>query len=267
MPYADLGSLKLYYEEYGPDRGDMEQAMPMLFLHGFTLDRRMWKPQADFFRQAYRVILLDSRGHGRSDAPQSGYSRADRVEDLHQFVRHLGVDRFHLIGLSMGGTTAIGYALEHQERLSSLTLVSTSAAGYDVSKKIARIDRIAQNQGLEAARTRWKETTLSWFKKEKQTIKALMEKMIDEHSGAVWLDPMRGRYPRENDLKRVHQITVATLIVAGKEDRLFLPLANSLHDRIPGSRLSIFENVGHMINLEEPDRFSRELKAFLEDID
>jgi 3-oxoadipate enol-lactonase len=274
MPYAHLGSYRLYYEEFQPpgqepsssgeDPGLRAALPPLVFLHGFTLDRRMWQPQADFFSRYYRVVLLDSRGHGLSDAPATGYSRVDRVEDLRRFIENLQIKRFHLIGLSMGGSTAIGYALKYQERLASLALVSTGAAGYDVSKKIARIDQIARQQGLQTAFAKWKETTLTWYKREKKAMRELMETMIDEHSGAIWLDPRRGNYPRENDLERVPSIKVPVMIFAGAADRLFLPLARLLHDKIPNSRLSIYEGVGHMVNLEAPERFNRELKEFLE---
>ena len=91
-----------------------------------------------------------------------------------------------------------------------------------------------------------------------------MERMADEHSGAVWGDPMRGRYPRENDLEKVHAITVPTMIFAGSEDRIFLPLARSLQEKIPNSRLSVYDGVGHMVNLEAPERFNRDLEQFLE---
>jgi 3-oxoadipate enol-lactonase len=227
----------------------------------------MWRPQVDFFSRFYRVVLLDSRGHGLSDAPATGYSRSDRVEDLRRFVEYLKIKQFHLIGLSMGGSTAIGYALYHQDRLASLTLLSTGAAGYDVSKKIAQIDQIAREKGLQAARAKWKETTLTWYKRENKAIRELMETMIDEHSGAIWMDPIRGKYPRENDLERVHTIKVPVMIFAGAADRLFLPLARLLHDKIPNSRLSVYEGVGHMVNLEAPERFNAEVKVFVETID
>jgi pimeloyl-ACP methyl ester carboxylesterase len=264
MPYADLDALKLYYEEYGPDNPAASGNTPLVFLHGFTLDRRMWAPQARFFRKEYRVILLDSRGHGLSDAPQSGYSRAHRVEDLQQFIDRLGIERFHLIGLSMGGSTAIGYALKHQQRLATLTLVSTGAAGYNIGKKISRIDQVAKERGVDAARRKWIEMTLSWYRQDKNDIKALLARMMDEHSGAVWLDPMRGKYPRENDLDQVHTITVPTKIIAGSLDRVFLTLARLLHQRMPTSSLSVYDGIGHMVTLEAPGRFNRELKEFIE---
>jgi pimeloyl-ACP methyl ester carboxylesterase len=202
-------------------------------------------------------------GHGKSDAPETGYSRADRVEHLRAFVAALSIERFHLVGLSMGGTTAIGYALRFGEQLESLTLVSTAVAGWKASNKVSLVDRLAREKGLEVARRKWKQITLLYYKHEHQDIKQLMEEMVDDHSGAIWLDPMRGKYNREYDLEKVHEISVPTMIMVGSLDRIFVPLAHTLHEQIPESRLLVYENVGHMLNMEQPDRFNADLDAFL----
>jgi len=258
MPFVNIGEFTLYYQETGTD----DSRPPLVFKHGFTLDHRMWRPQAEFFGRTRRVICVDARGHGKSDAPTTGYSRADRVEDLRRFVDALAIERFHLVGLSMGGTTSIGFALKHQERLASLTLVSSAAAGWDVSSKVPLVDRVAREQGLEAARRKWKQITLSFYKEDRQDIKALMDRMIDDFSGATWMDPKRGRYRRDDDLPNVHKITVPTAIVAGELDRIFVPLAELLHERIAGSVLRVYPDAGHMVNLEKPEPFNRDLESF-----
>jgi pimeloyl-ACP methyl ester carboxylesterase len=259
VPYADLGDIRLYFEEYG-------SGVPVIFLHGFTLDRRMWSQQADYFSQRYYVILLDARGHGLSSAPNTGYSRDDRVEDLLRFVEQLGLDKFHLVGLSMGGSTAIGFALKYQTKLRSMTIVSTGAAGYKLPRNYGRYDELAKTVGLEAARAEWRELSLKWFKGKRSGPHDLMKQMIDEHSGAIWLDPMRGKYPSVPDLEHVHEITVPTFIIAGERDRVFVPLSQQIHERIAGSRLSIMKDAGHMLNLERPNEFNTLLDGFLESV-
>jgi 3-oxoadipate enol-lactonase len=96
MPHATIDNIRFFYEEAG-------SGPPVVFLHGFTLDHRMWQPQIEYFKERFRVICPDARGHGKSDAPLTGYSRAHRVEDLAGLVDRLGFERFHLVGLSMGG--------------------------------------------------------------------------------------------------------------------------------------------------------------------
>lgn len=260
MPYLNLSDYRCYYEEHGA-------GAPVVLLHGFTVDRRMWRPQIESLGKAFRVIVPDARGHGHSGAPQTGYSRADRVEDLRQIADSLNIERFHLVGLSMGGSTAIGFALKHRERLKSLTLVSSGAAGYNIGKKVERLDRLARNEGGEAARAAWLKWTMAWYGDDQAEIAQLMKTMISEHSGAVWRDPRRGRYPREIDLDRVDRIDVPTLIVTGSEDKVFAELGEKLRARIPRSRLEVLEGVGHMVNLESPEQFNRICLQFLRECD
>jgi pimeloyl-ACP methyl ester carboxylesterase len=257
MPYAVLPDIKLYYEEHGSGE-------PILFLHGFTLDRRMWGPQVPYFSEAFRVLVLDQRGHGKSDAPVTGYSRDERSEDVLHLLDFLKIDRVHLVGLSMGGAVAIGFALKYQERLRSLTLVSTGAAGFSTGKKFSRLDSVAKDRGKEAVMSEWMKMALLWYKGDKVEIKNLMSQMMSEHSGAIWMDPTRGKYPKTVDLEHVQAITVPTSIFAGSADRVFVPLSRQLHEKISGSRLFIYDGIGHMLNLEAPARFNGDLRIFLE---
>ena len=263
MPYADIGNdVKLYYDEYIPQNGSV--ASPVIFLHGFTLDRRMWQAQLDFFKDKYHIILVDAKGHGKSSAPKTGYSRADRIEDLRRFVEVLSLSPYHLVGLSMGGSTALGFSLLYPEKIKSLTLASTSATGYKVGPKISRIDKMVKEKGLEAARKKWIQYAVNYYQEDQKVIKDLLSLMMNEHSGAPWVDKMRGNYPPpDNDLERVSSLIVPTKIFAGSADKIFEPLAHLLGEKIPNSNVSIFKGIGHMINMEEPERFNKELDEFL----
>ena len=265
MPYVNIDNCRLHYKDYPAKQAD-PPALPLVMLHGFTVDHRMWSADAEYLSQWYRVLLLDFKGHGPSEATETGYSRAHRVEDVVSFLDQLDLPRVHLVGLSMGGTTAIGVALKHSHRLASLTLVSTAVAGFDAGPKIRKIDEIARTQGVEAARERWIKSTLRYFGGDKKHIRDLLTTMMSEHSGAIWKDPMRGKYPKEIDLDHVHTIKIPTLIFAGDQDLPFVPLAKTLHEKIEGSMLSVFESVGHMLNLEVPNQFRDELKLFIEGV-
>ena len=87
--------------------------------------------------------------------------------------------------------------------------------------------------------------------------------MMRDHSGAIWSDPMRGNYPKEYDLEKVSSLNIPTNIIVGAEDRIFLPLARQLHELIPNSKLNEFENIGHLVNLESPEKFRVVVKEFL----
>lgn len=260
MPFVTINGVNFHYLDRGLDSGP-----PLVFLHGFTLDHRQWAGEAAFFGNDYRVIIPDSRGHGLSDAPSTNYGRADRVADLIGLLDSLHLDKINLVGLSMGGTTAVGVALAHEQRLASLTLVSTGLAGYNFGKKISRLDQLAREKGSEAALKKWKEMSLLYFKDPDSPIRHLMAEMMDDHSGAVWIDPRRGQYPRDRDIDEVHRITVPTLIIAGALDKVFAKLSSELQTLIPHSELRIYPDVGHMVNLEAPDLFHADLNRFMTD--
>lgn len=260
MPFALLSRLRVYYVESG-------SGLPVVFLHGFTLDHRSWAPIVPYLSQKCRTIVADSRGHGKSDCPLTDYARSDRVRDLLELLDQLAIDRCHLVGLSMGGSTAIGMALTHPSRLLSLTLVSSGAAGYPLGKKIDRLDKMAKDESVEAAKATWKDWSSRYYRqKGNEQLAAALEEMIDDHSGAIWLDHRRGKYPRSNDLDLVETIQTPTLIMTGQDDKLFVPLGRALHEKIAGSRLIEYPDAGHMIPMELPERFSNDLGQFLESV-
>jgi pimeloyl-ACP methyl ester carboxylesterase len=207
---------------------------------------------------------VDARGHGKSDAPETGYGRDFRIEDLLELFEHLEIDKVHVVGLSMGGSTAIGFALKYQSKLKSLTLVSTGAAGFRPGRKVARVDELARKEGVETARKHWLEWNLLYYKDKHQDVGKLLKTMIEEHSGAIWADTMRGHYPKSDDLEEAHNIKVPTFLIAGEKDKIFVPLSQELHERIEGSQLHIMKKAGHILNLEFPQGFNKLLNSFLE---
>ncbi|NMC43491.1 MAG: alpha/beta hydrolase [candidate division Zixibacteria bacterium] len=257
MPTIPSGDVNLYYEETGT-------GPPVVFLHGLTLDLRMWRRQIDYFSSQYRVVAYDSRGHGRSSCPETGYSVGDRVQDLKNLVTALDLPPFHLVGLSMGGATALGYAIDYQSSLLSLTLVDTSASGYQPPSKIRDMREVAVKMGVEEAKRRWIRTTLFYYANRNEELRRELAEMMAGHCGRLWLDPKRGRYPVRDDVELSSRVTVPTLIIVGEKDRYFLPLARTLHNRIVNSELDIIPGVGHMANMEAPDRFNFRLEQFLQ---
>lgn len=257
MPTVTTGEVEIYYEEKGAGQ-------PLVFLHGLTLDRRMWRRQIDYFSSKFRVIAYDSRGHGRSSCPETGYALADRVSDLKNLAAVLKLSRFHLVGLSMGGATALSYAIDDQSSLLSLTLVDTGAAGYQPPTKIRDMREVALSLGVEEAKRRWIRTTLFYYANRNEEIRRELAEMMAGHCGRLWLDPKRGQYPQRDDVELSKTLSLPTLIFVGEKDRFFLPLAKTLHRHIETSELDIIPGVGHMLNMEAPDRFNFRLEQFLQ---
>jgi 3-oxoadipate enol-lactonase len=260
MPYFDSGDIKIFYEDKG-------KGNPIIFLHGFTLNHRMWQNQIDYFSNRYRVIAIDARGHGKSDAPESGYAREDRIRDILGLAEYLGLSKFHLVGLSMGGGDALRLAIDHQEKLRSLTLANTVASGFAPKTRFHDFAEQAKKIGLEKAKGKYIESTLSRYDKIMPELKGIMEKMVVDFSGRPWLDPMAGKYPKRDDIKLAARVRVPTLIIIGKKDLMFFPLAMQLNEIMLDSKLEILPNIGHMSNLEAPDRFNKIMDDFLSAVD
>ncbi len=257
MPEIKVGEVTLYYDDQGS--GD-----PIVFLHGFTLDRRMWRRQMEYFSPKYRVIAYDSRGHGKSCCPESGYSRGDRVEDLRNFTKGLHLDKFHLVGLSMGGATALGYAIDYPETLMSLTLVDTAAGGYSPPPKYRDFREQAMTIGVEKTKRLWIRSTLFYYINRNEELRQELKEIISGHCGLLWLDPKRGKYKDRDDVTLADGIKLPTMIFVGDKDRFFIPLAKILHEKIADSEIDIVPDVGHMLNMEAPERFNFRFEQFLE---
>ena len=114
---VQLNGLSFHYRDWGNPT-----AQPLLLLHGFTVHARSWDTFAAAMRDRYRVIALDQRGHGETEWA-SDYHPDRMVEDIDAFVRALGLRRFVLLGLSMGGRNAFTYAALHPEEVERLIIV------------------------------------------------------------------------------------------------------------------------------------------------
>ena len=124
MPIATLGDVGIHFELHG-SRGE-----PLVLVHGYTGDSSDWRHQVAAFAATHRVLVMDHRGHGRSQAPaeRSAYTIDRMTDDLEALIAHLGLERFHLVGHSMGGAIAQELALRSPNRLRSLTLEDTGPA-------------------------------------------------------------------------------------------------------------------------------------------
>src|SRR5258706_9693569 len=111
MPSAAPNGVELYYERHG-DSGE-----PLVFVHGFTGDSTDWRHQIEAFAPTYRLLVLGNRGHGRSSAPaeSSAYDVALMASDAAALAEHVGFERYHLVGHSMGGVTAQEMAFQSPE--------------------------------------------------------------------------------------------------------------------------------------------------------
>ncbi len=147
MPMLHANGIALYYED-GGGAGE-----PVVLIHGHSVDRRMWAAQWLALREAgFRVIRYDVRGHGRSSAPDTGYTWPVYAADLCALLDALGVAAAHLVGFSMCGGIALQFALDHPARARSLALIDAAVPGFAYSADFAdTIEALVAVQGWEVA--------------------------------------------------------------------------------------------------------------------
>lgn len=147
MPAATVNGVNLSYQTAGPPGG-----RPLVLLHGFSGSAQSWDPIWEALAARSRVFAYDQRGHGGSDKPEGPYRIQDFADDLLAFLNYMGLDRVDLMGHSMGGRTALLFALQHGGRLNRLLLVGASGAAPQ-GEALARFDTLkktASGQGMEA---------------------------------------------------------------------------------------------------------------------
>jgi pimeloyl-ACP methyl ester carboxylesterase len=247
----------LHYEATGA--GD-----PVVLLHGFATDLRLWDDQVAVLASRYRVVRYDLRGFGLSAASAEPYSHAD---DLTSLLDRLGLPRVVLVGLSLGGGAAINFAIEHPDAVRALVLVDSTLGGFAWSQGFTSDQaaiRQAARESVDAARARW--LTLPIFGPALQNPRSAdrIRAQVAEYSGWHWLNPDPGRPFTPPAIQRLGAITAPTLIVLGERDTPdFHVIASTLEQGIAGAKKVTIPGAGHIANLEAPERFNEILLEFL----
>jgi len=273
MAYAlTSDKVKLYFEEVG-------RGTPILFVHEFAGDHRSWEPQLREFGKRYRCITYAARGYKPSDVPADPavYSYQHVMRDAIAVLDHLKIEQVHLIGLSMGGYTALQAALNYPGRVRSLVLAGAGSGSerwhteefHKSSRDLAtQFERegsaaVAQTYGHGPSRIPFELKDPRGFAK---FIRQLAEH--DAKGSAHTSRGFQGERPSLYDFeKEIRTLTIPALIVVGDEDERCIEPGLFLKDAIPASGLAIFPKTGHAVNLEEPDLFNQVVGDFLSRVD
>lgn len=154
MPFADVNGIRLHYQTYGTGES-------VIFAHGRGGNHLSWWQQVPYFSRKYRCIVIDHREYGLSADRPGGPGRKAHVDDLRALLDHLGVERTHLVGQSMGGNTCMGFALAHPERVLTLVLADTGASIAEpnmLADFAQRAPKLPQNASVRAISLRFRET-------------------------------------------------------------------------------------------------------------
>ncbi|HZP19860.1 MAG TPA: alpha/beta fold hydrolase [Bauldia sp.] len=239
----------------------------VLFIPGYTLDLTMWDLQVEALRDRFTCIRFDPRGAGRSPPPTGPYTY---IADVEALLSHLGIERAHLVGFSLGAAIALDFTLAHPKKVRSLTLIDASAVGgYPWPDRLkpafAEISRLAAAGDIAAAKRAW--LGHPWFAPalERPDSARRLRAIFDTYSGWHLANRNPASMGTPPAFARLAEIAVPTLVIAGDRDLDFynLPLADALAAGIPGARREIIPGAGHMSNLEAPEAVNRLLAGFL----
>jgi 3-oxoadipate enol-lactonase len=257
--FADVNGTRLYYEVAGSGH-------PLVLIHGFSLDTRMWDAQFEVFAERYKVVRYDIRGYGKSAAPGTeGYYHA---EDLKELLEHLSIERAHIVGLSLGGAIAIEFAVAYPAMTSALVVVDSVLWGHDWSKESRERDGAVWSAGsVEAARRLWLGHPLFTSALANPSSAAQLTQIVNDYSGWHWENNDPGLLPDPLAAQRLHEIDAPTLIIIGEFDLPdFHAIVRTLQQQIPNASSVTLSGVGHMSNMEDPEGFNSAVLSFLDEL-
>jgi 3-oxoadipate enol-lactonase len=249
--------MKLGYDEAGDG--------PVLMLvHGFPVNRTIFKHQLSGLSGIRRVVAPDLRGRGKSPHDQYRWTLDTLAEDLAQTIASLGVDSVDLGGLSMGGYIAFALMRKHPELIRSLILISTRATEdppeYKMGRKITA--ERAERFGTKALAESMIDKLLT--PQAPPELREQVVKMFDSVAGKTSAADSLAMRDRADSTSMLGEIAVPTLVIAGAEDDL-LPEGSgkTLADAIPGARLVSIPGAAHFAPIENPDAVNAAITEFL----
>lgn len=259
--------VQLFFEDTGT-------GIPIVFVHEFSGDYRAWELQVRYFSRRYRCVTFNARGYPPSEVPQrqEQYSQDRAVEDIVDLMDHLGIERAHVVGLSMGGFATMHFAIRFPGRALS-TVVGAVGFGAE-PEKAGQFQR-----EVDAVAERWLTEGAKAFapiygagpgreQLENKDPRGFAEFIgqLSEHSetgAALTLRGVQRQRPSPFQLKaELERVTVPMLVIHGDEDRPCLGTGVFLKQTVPTSGLVVVPKTGHTINLEEPAAFNAALADF-----
>jgi pimeloyl-ACP methyl ester carboxylesterase len=276
MPIARLNGIDINYEVRG-------SGTPLVLTHGYSASLEMWREQVAPLSAKYRLVIYDSRGHGKTTAPadmdQYGIAR-DYVGDKLALMDHLGIEQAYVGGLSMGGMIAQEFALQHPDRVKALLLFDTGPGMGALVQDASRIAQFTQMREMmqTLARTKGMAAIIDGMRNSpmafrpaggaspipdaaRRHIENMKQMSVDGYLGGS-----KAMQDWGGSLDRLHEIAVPTLVLVGEQDNL-LAASRAIHGKIAGSRFVLLRNSGHGTNIWRADAFTTETLDFLAAVD
>jgi 3-oxoadipate enol-lactonase len=261
VPHAEVNGQRLYYEVHG--EGD-----PLVIVMGLGGDLLAWARQIPEFAKTYRVIAVENRDVGRSSYADGPYEIADMADDTLAVVDELGIDDFHLLGVSMGGAISQQIALKAPERVRTLTLCVTWGGGGRYMQVRSRLlgeiyKRLSHEEQVEFL-----------------MLQGMSEQFYENADAAAWLKRMILSNPNPQETEgwvrqleacgrhdvrdRLADLAMPVHVVGAEHDGMVPPWKSTeLAELIPGAKLTMLPGAAHLVNIEDADAFNAAVLEFL----
>jgi pimeloyl-ACP methyl ester carboxylesterase len=271
MPYAESQGARIYYEEAG-------SGTPILFIHEFGGDYRSWHDQVRRFARGWRCIVWSARGYPMSDAPddETLYGQDFFNRDAIAVLDAAGVAKAHVVGLSMGGYTALMLAAKFPQRVISCVAAGAGSGALKatraefIAESLARAAEFEQAGRIDAAVYGLGPARVQLQSKDPLGWRTFVEHLA-EHPARAAASTLRtvqaGRtslYDLEGELAAIE---APVLLLVGDEDEPCLDVNLWMKRLMPTARLGLLPGSGHCINLEEPDLFNLLTERFIAEVE
>lgn len=261
MPTAQIGSHTVYFDELGSGH-------PLIFVSGLGASRLGWWKQIEPFSKKFHVINVDNRDAGDSAASAGPYTIAEMASDVAGVIQNLELGTAYLVGISMGGFILIEFAIRYPELLDKLVLVSTSAGGKSsVRAQPEILALLGRTEGEEIeTRTRRTFTAIAgkdYMASHPEDLDHIVRNAQAKPMSLASYQRQLGAVMAHDATDRLDKISAPTLVIHGDYDPL-IPYENGkyLAAHIKSSRISTYQNVGHLPPIEAAERFNSEVMEF-----
>ncbi len=252
----------------------------VLLVHGIGGYIEEWGKCFELISKKNRVAALDLIGHGLSDKPDIRYSIDLLTDNLKSFIHFLNTGKVHLVGFSLGGAVCLNLAVKYPELIKSITLINSAGKQVPIHVRLAVALKFIKQINIKISKRLLKITSRKSFYKKG----LISDEWIDTAHKFINMDgSIRTIFSiihesldvfglkneiRNNTIDKLKEIKIPAFIICGNNDKV-VPNINSrmLHEGIPGSRISVFNNCGHALHYEYPEEFTEELLDFIEKIE